>query len=153
MIKIELATDRLDDAFEALERATGDLGPALKNIGEAQLLSIDERFADKKAPDGSKWQSNAAATVGRKGFDEPLVGAERSLTLRTQHAYQLDTDALRVGSMMEYAAMQQFGGLRSEFPHLWGDIPARPFIGLSEDDEDEIVEIITDHIAMAAGTK
>ena len=153
MIHIELATERLDDALTALERATGDLGPALKNIGEAQLQSIDERFADKKAPDGSKWAANAPTTVARKGFDEPLVGAERSLTLRTQHAYQVDADALRVGSVMEYAAMQQFGGSRSQFPHLWGDIPARPFIGLSEDDENEIVQIITDHIAMAAGTK
>ncbi|MFK3602796.1 hypothetical protein [Pseudomonas sp. AP19] len=32
-----------------------------------------------------------------------------------------------VGSDKPYAAMMQFGG-GADFPHLWGDIPARPFL-------------------------
>jgi phage gpG-like protein len=31
--------------------------------------------------------------------------------------------------------MQQFGGTKAEFPNLWGDIPPRPFLGLSIEDE------------------
>jgi phage gpG-like protein len=46
---------------------------------------------------------------------------------------------------MVYAAMQQFGGTKAEFPHLWGDIPERPFLGVS-DDEKEILEIISDYL-------
>ena len=48
---------------------------------------------------------------------------------------------------MEYAAMQQFGGIKSEFPHLWGDIPARPFLGVSESDAEEILAIVHDYLA------
>ncbi|MFG8081209.1 phage virion morphogenesis protein [Kerstersia gyiorum] len=153
MIRIELDDQDVKRALAGLEHAVGDIRPALKNIGEAMLFSIDQRFADQEAPDGTAWEGNAPATIARKGFDDPLVGAERNLTLRTQNIYQLEGDALLVGNTMEYAAMQQFGGDQQDFPHLWGDIPAREFIGISDEDEEEIVEIITDHIAMGAGTR
>lgn len=32
---------------------------------------------------------------------------------------------------MKYAAIQQFGGTKAQFPHLWGDIPARPFLPIT----------------------
>lgn len=57
---------------------------------------------------------------------------------------------------MEYAATQQFGAKKGEFrstkngaPVPWGDIPARPFLGISADDEDKIIEIIQSHLAAA----
>jgi len=54
-----------------------------------------------------------------------------------------------VGNTMEYSAMQQFGGTKADFPHLWGDIPARPFIGLSDADREMVVEQITDAVERA----
>lgn len=36
-----------------------------------------------------------------------------------------------------------------QFPHLWGNIPARPFLGLSEQDEVYISDIISEHVALA----
>lgn len=152
MIIIDLDTRAIEASLKRLEWAVGDLRPALKNIGEALLKSTDQRFADRQGPDGATWDANAESTEAIKGFNEPLVGASRNYTLRDENHYQLQGDTLIVGNTMEYAAMQQFGGKKSEFPHLWGDIPARPFIGLSEDDRAAIIEIITDHIAMAAGT-
>jgi phage virion morphogenesis protein len=148
MIQIELDNEKVQQALTRLQRRVGDIRPALKNIGEALLDSIDRRFAAQQAPDGTPWDGNAPATIERKGFDNPLVGAEMSLTLRSQNIYQLDGDTLLVGNTMEYAAMQQFGGTKAQFPQLWADIPARPFIGISVLDEDRIIEIITDHIEM-----
>lgn len=152
MILINLDTRDIETALKRLEWAVGDVRPALKNIGEALLKSTDQRFADQQTPEGDDWKENAPATIGIKGFDSPLVGAERNFTLRGENHYQLDGDTLIVGNTMKYAAMQQFGGQKSEFPHLWGDIPARPFIGLSDADRETLIEIISDHIAMAAGT-
>jgi phage gpG-like protein len=57
---------------------------------------------------------------------------------------------LLVGSNKEYAAMQQFGGTKAQFPHLWGDIPARPFMGVSDDDERELLALVHDHLLDAA---
>jgi phage gpG-like protein len=34
---------------------------------------------------------------------------------------------------------------------LWGDIPARPFLGVSDDDKDEILNIIAAHLRDAVG--
>jgi len=54
---------------------------------------------------------------------------------------------LDVGSAMEYATLQQFGCITAEFPHLWSDIPARPFLGISEADAAGILAIVHDHLA------
>ncbi len=52
-----------------------------------------------------------------------------------------------LGSPMEYAAMQQFSGKKSEFPHLWGDIPARPFLGISKEDRQAILDIVEAYLS------
>ena len=46
--------------------------------------------------------------------------------------------------------MQQFGGRKAHWPHLWGDIPARPFIGLSDKDVDNIEASARDYLANLA---
>jgi phage gpG-like protein len=59
---------------------------------------------------------------------------------------------LLLGSSMIYAAMQQFGGSKAQFPNLWGDIPARPFLPITSDgavypaEEAMIVERIQQYI-------
>jgi phage gpG-like protein len=47
--------------------------------------------------------------------------------------------------------MQQFGGTKARFPNLWGNIPARPFLGVSAADKDEILEILREALLGAAG--
>ncbi len=55
---------------------------------------------------------------------------------------------------MVYAAMQNFGGTKAEFPNLWGDIPARPFFpnaeqGLPEELSQEIANVLRDALQNA----
>lgn len=87
--------------------------------------------------------------LGAKGVTtimskKPLIG--ESLALSTTINYRASADAVEIGSPMEYAAMQQFGGGKGKFKHLWGDIPARPFLGLSGDDEEAVVSIVSDYL-------
>lgn len=56
-----------------------------------------------------------------------------------------------MGSARPYAAMMHFGGTKPEFPHLWGDIPARPFLGLSDQDRRDVVEITGEWFVRASG--
>jgi len=37
-------------------------------------------------------------------------------------------------------------GTKEEFPNLWGDIPGRPFLGISEQDKSDILAIIQRHL-------
>ncbi len=116
--------------------------PAFEDIGTYLVMSTKQRFATKESPDGSPWASNSWVTRKRKGRDDPLIG--ESGRLGNEIFYQATPDGIEWGSPMEYAAMQQFGGTRSAFPHLWGNIPARPILGLSDEDEVAILDIVAE---------
>jgi phage gpG-like protein len=89
--------------------------------------------------------------IGAKGIDavmgkKPLIGESRSL-MSTIH-YRANADSVEVGSPMEYAAVQQFGAKAHQFGRSpWGDIQARPFIGLSNEDRRSIMDIISGYLS------
>lgn len=61
--------------------------------------------------------------------------------------YQLDGDfAVEIGSAKDQAAMMQFGGTKEEFPHLWGDIPGREYLGFSAEDKAATLAVIQRHL-------
>jgi phage virion morphogenesis protein len=149
MIEITLDTAQVRLALEKLQRATGNLEPVFNDIGEHLINTTRQRFETKKTPDGTDWKENRPSTQKRKGGDNPLIGETRELS--TSISKDVRPTVLQVGSALEYAAMQQFGGTKDEFPNLWGDIPARPFLGLSDDDEKEVLALVMDHLQRAAG--
>lgn len=59
----------------------------------------------------------------------PLIGETHALS--TLIFYNVADGVLELGTPMEYGAMQHFGGTKAKFPHLWGDIPARPFMPIT----------------------
>lgn len=147
MISVEFDDRKITKALQNLKAAVGDLSPAYKVIGEDLVESTKQRFASGQGPDGVSWAENSPVTIDRKGRNKPLVDEG---SLAEQISYAITGDILEIGSSMEYAAMQQFGGKKSEFPALWGDIPARPFLGISPEDEANILstieEFLTDSI-------
>ncbi len=148
MIEIRINDKQVLQALANLEQHVSDLSPALKQIGEDLTKSTKQRFADRKGPDGKPWKQNSPVTIQRKGRDFPLTG--KTGVLGDTINYQLTgNDTLEVGSPERYAAMQQFGGKKSEFPWLLGDIPARPFLGISNDDNEKIIEIIYNHLSQS----
>lgn len=150
MIDIDISTEAVIRALAHLERAGRDLTPVFKDIGEELANSTLKRFDEGQGPDGKTWAPNSPVTLLRKKGSQPLHGETGMLS--TQIHYEAGPAHVTVGSPMEYAAMQQFGGEKAEFPNLWGDIPARPFIGLSTEDEQEVLNIVLDHMKKAAGT-
>lgn len=169
-------TFRIDDAqvraaFARLEAAGADTVPVRREIGEYIVDSMKRRFVTSTGPDGQRWVQNTQATIeayarkyagsytkrgklSKKGADRvmgkrPLIGESR--TLSTQLFYQLTPEGLEAGSPHPGAAMLNFGGKKSEYPHLWGDIPAREFVGLSDEDQTEILDILARHLRNALG--
>lgn len=172
MIDITVDNRTVLEALQALQAKAGNLGPALREIGEDLQDSTLKRFETSTGPDGQPWEANTQATLDaylrklggaydkagnrtgtKKGWGEggakagkalgakrPLIGESRALS--TTIDYRVSGNTLEVGSPMEYAAMQQFGGTKGEFPNLWGDIPARPFLGVSEQDEGKILDVL-----------
>jgi phage virion morphogenesis protein len=155
VLSFEADSSEVQAALQRLIASTTNPRPALLAIGETLTETTKHRFASKTDPDGNRWEDNSDVTqwalkklpaggYEMKGRNDPLVdhGA-----LGNTITYQLlGNDGVMIGSPMEYAAMMQFGGSKSEFPQLWGDIPARPFLGISEEDKTEILRIIENYL-------
>ncbi|PPD36792.1 MAG: phage virion morphogenesis protein [Methylomonas sp.] len=144
MAEVTLNNEAIINSLRQLKNSLGDLRRPFEEIGEELVDSTKNRFVTHTAPDGSQWDSNSPVTIFLKGADNPLTG--ETLSLQRQITSQIDGDELQIGSTLLYAAIQQFGGTKAEFPHLWGDIPARPFLGLSSEDEIIVLEILSSYI-------
>lgn len=152
MIEVEIDSREVIAALKELESKAVDLKPVFQDIGEYLTVSTRERFQTKEAPDGTPWASNSQLTQARKGGNNPLIGESKSLS--RYFSYNASSGALEFGSPMEYAAVQHFGALQGAFgrsdrntPLPWGNIPARPFLGLSSKDEDVVLDIVRDYLA------
>ncbi len=127
----------LDQLLARLDDPT----PALRDIGEALLNSHHRRFEEQVAPDGTPWAplSPAYQAKKKKNKDKILVLDGYLSGLLT---YQVSSDGLELGTNRIYGATHQFGAPQR-------NIPARPFLGLSEDDRTEVLEILSDHLTRA----
>ncbi|UDM07822.1 phage virion morphogenesis protein [Halomonas sp. NyZ770] len=146
MITINANTDAIERAITDLISKGDDLTAPMKSIGEEMVNRTQQRFRDKEAPDGTPWAPNAPSTEKRKGHDRVLEGESRQLA--KQFSYSASSEGVEWGSLMVYGPMMHWGGTKAEFPHLWGDIPGREFVGLNDDDEDEVLGILADHFSL-----
>lgn len=153
---IIVENDEITPALERLSAALGDMLPVMQDLGEYFVDSTTKRFPTGRAPDGSVWAPKSPVTIAARGGrrtnrldTRPLFGPSGALS--STIAYEAFPDRVEWGSPMVYAAMQHFGGSKSAFPHLWGDIPARPFLGVSAEDEVQILDIIGDWLSDVAG--
>ena len=78
--------------------------------------------------------------------------------MRSQIFFNAGDDWVEWGSNAIQSAVMQFGAGKGAFgttsrggPIPWGDIPARPFLGLSDEDRTAIVQTIEDWLERAAG--
>ena len=151
--RIELDDEVLRRTLRELPERATNLAPALKDIGEHLQESTDRRFDRRESPDGTPWdpvseryarrkQRGKAAPSGRSGDRRPENVLELTRDMRTTLRYQILGDELLFGSDRVYAATHQFGdGSRN--------IPARPFLGLSDENNESIRDILNDHLQSA----
>lgn len=147
MIKIRITDTGAHAALAHMLQRMDRPEAGLKAIGELVTEFTKGRFAASQDPYGVPWAPNKPSTINRflgrtpknytktgglsargqraLGSKKPLIGESKSLS--TQIRWQLVGNGVEIRSTMAYAAIQQFGGKKSQFGHLWGDIPARPF--------------------------
>lgn len=154
-VELDIDTRAITDALHGLEKSGRNPQPALEQIGEYLIKTTKQRFNTKTAPDGSSWADNSATTIARKGSNNPLIGESKDLN-REFHA-QASRDHVIIGNSADYSAVQHFGAKKGQFgkssrggPIPWGDIPARPYLGLSKEDELAIIDILNEYLEGAA---
>lgn len=156
MITVELDSPRLQQTLNRIEWAVGDLTPLMRGVAAEMASQTEENFEEEGRPD---WTDLSDVTTERRAkngnwpgqmLQVSAAGLAASIT-----SYSDDSSAL-VGSNKPYAAMMHFGGEQSEFPHLWGDIPARPYLPmdaegvLQPEAEEAILELALNHLEKAA---
>lgn len=130
-------------ALKSLSDLGGDMEAMFADIGEYLLRVTKERFDAEAGPGGAEWQEVAPRTRARKQHPKILTESGR---LRGSFSYEASEDELVFGTNVIYAAIHQFGG-----DELGRNIPARPYLGFDDDDAREILAIVSEHIAGAAG--
>ena len=137
--------------------------PLLAQLGEYTLRTTRDRFKTQTGPDGTAW---AALQPWYK--KEKSQNKNRVLTLRGFLRGQLVSQvvggkSVEVGSNLVYAAVHQFGdAIKPKSAKLLAfrghvaksvTIPARPYLGLSDADQNELVERTLDWLRTSGGLK
>ena len=152
----EAALSQLQRAIEA----TANPRPLYDEIGAALVVSTQMRFEREETPEGAKWPASLRA----------IVEGGRTLTdtgrLMQSITHEASDSGVAVGTNVLYAAIHQFGGKITAKTGKGlvfkgaGDqwvrkqsvtIPARPFLGLDDEDEAEITAIAEDWLGRAVG--
>lgn len=174
MITVEIDEASIVATLDRVARAVTDLQPVMQDIGEEMVVSTRERFTAGTSPDGIAWTPKSAATIAayeRRGDTvdaRPLFGPSRRLS--SEIAWQASPTGVEWGSNLIYAAVMQFGAEQGAFgaqmgrtrpsetrpgsqdyffPIPWGDIPARPFLGVSDEDRTSIISALEDWLKQA----
>lgn len=140
---------------DAARIENADTTGAMAAIGEALRESTIRRFDTSTAPDGRRWKTSIRA---RESGGKTLI---KSAVLRNSIHTESDSTGMAVGTNSIYAATHQFGDsdrvikpkrkpvLRFKINGSWVsvkrvkvNIPARPFLGISEEDEEKIRAVL-----------
>lgn len=111
-------------------RAAGGLLPLMKGIGAVLENSTRQRFRDKTDPQANAWAALSPKTVKAKKSRKILVHHGDLMKSITYHASDVGVE---LGTDRHYGRYHQLGT-----PHM----PARPFLGLSNKDREEINNVV-----------
>lgn len=160
-VSVDINDQEVVSALQSLQHQIGNTAPVLKQIGELLIDSTRQRFQTTTDPDGNKWDDNSAVTLQRyarrfktkrkQRIKSKKPGTGETKQLRTQISYNVNGDQLEWGSPLIYAATFNFGAKQYQFGKgaPWGDIPAREFLGLSDTDRSNILDIIRTNYAFS----
>lgn len=139
-------------SLDRLRAKLADPTPLFREIGDELLISLRDRYDRAVDSEDHPWAPLSPVTIGRKRKNKNKILVLDGL-LRRLH-YQADNNGVRIGTERIYGAVQQFGARQGDFgrtrrgaPIPWGDIPAREYIGLSETDRGDILDIIDEWLA------
>lgn len=169
-LQIEVKDREVAALLEGIERRMEDQTPAFREIGEIIRESVMQNFREGRSPEGASWKpSKRAQSEGGKTLID-------TATLRNSIHVQPARDHVLVGTPIQYAGTHQFGAAKGSFgtriinipshrrgswktgvpvyvhAHKrevrlpWGDIPARPFLGVRDSDWPSIKDALVHHL-------
>lgn len=143
-IDYKFSDDAIQASIQRLQELGTDMAPITRGIAAVLASEADDAFQKEADPTtGEKWQQltpNYAAQLAARGLTGKMLnrsmgGLAMSLTT------DFDAVSATIGSNKVYAAIHQFGGT-PDMPNAPAAIPARPYMGLSQNGISDIIDII-----------
>ena len=165
-INVIVKDDSVKALLAELSGRMGDMTPAMRVIGEIVAASVQRNFDQGGRP--RRWPDLADSTKRIRAKRKKWPGKILVVSGRLRSVYPSpDRDSVTVGSNLKYALTHQFGARRGQFGQVtatvrahvrrmangkkvnvkghsrksilpWGDIPARPFLMVQDEDWPEI---------------
>jgi len=133
----------IETALSELAAATDDLTPLMQEISVFLERRARERFDREEAPDGTPWAALEDSTLARKQRKRVPVNK----ILHGQSLHLRDT-IFPFWSAVEAGISTGPGTERYAATHQFGDparnIPARPFLGIGNQDRGDLLDLIED---------
>lgn len=150
--EIKIESKGVQDALNELLQRTNDLTPAMRGIAAIMESATEGAFANESDPvTGNPWEPLSEATtipfrLKSGHWPGQILQVSGGLASSIESAY--GSDFAMIGTNKEYAHIQHEGGRTSPASMIFDEeIPARPFLGLSEQDQQDAVDIIRSFLA------
>jgi len=145
-IEIEFDNKEVHEKLLNLAKRTENLRPLMKNIAGIFAYSTEENFKEEGRPD--KWvdlsESTKKQRTKKRKWPGQILQVEGKLAASINTYY--DNDSAVIGSNLEYAAIHQLGGQAGRNKSV--EIPARPYLFLTNDDYEEIIQNIDKYLGI-----
>ncbi|WP_083554642.1 phage virion morphogenesis protein [Novosphingobium sp. NDB2Meth1] len=151
----------IERKLAGLVKAFGNLEPLMEGFGLYLESATIDRFENERGPDGQRWKPSLRA---RQQGGKTLTDRAQ---LRSSITSQAGPESVEVGTNKIYGGIHQFGGtirakngeyLTFRLPGGLGvrrvksvTMPARPFLGLSSEDENELLALTADYTRQQLG--
>jgi phage gpG-like protein len=164
----------LQEAIQEMEGLRGraiNMRPVWEKAGRFMVRqTIKERFDKQRSPKGHFWKKRSKATQAHylKKYG-PRFTANKVLKFTGELrriTYKADNKGMSFGTNRPYGRTHQYGAKKGQFGTVtktyintqtwrqyrrtyvipWGDIPARPFLGVTKKEQEIINNMIIDHI-------
>lgn len=152
---------QMTDRFE-------NLRPAMDEIGDIAVMGVRGNFEAQGRP---RWKSHSSVTIAKRGVGARVL-TDRGMAggLMGSIHHRASDRKVEVSTTKEYAAMQHFGARKGQFGTIaaripahtrkgspvrahtrqmripWGNIPARPFMHITDDDQEEMVRVLIEYL-------
>lgn len=131
----------LDKAMGKAAQKLSNKKVLLDSVGEALVSGTLGRFDAEESPEGEKWQAS------RRAQEEGGMTLTNTEILRRSIEYATTSDKVMVGSNLPYARIHQLGGKTGKGHKV--TMPARPYLGVSADDMEDVKATLEDFLTGA----
>lgn len=149
---IEIASNDIGATLARLAAANTDMTPLMGAIAGNLHDAVEENFASEGRP---AWVPLSPVTIAERGNAGPIL--QRTGQLAASVTPSHDAMSAAVGTNKVYGPTMQFGAKKGAFgrtargsPIPWGDIAPRPFLAVTDDDQEAILELVLDYERRAA---